>query len=69
MFNRDGGPTVANSLSVPDAWWDDFEKICEPLTALILIFLSHSKNVNPGQNLKLPVEPIAVHLLLKAFRL
>ena len=30
-FNRDGGPTVANSLSVPEAMYDDFEKICEPL--------------------------------------
>jgi len=34
MFNRDGGPTVANSLSVPDAWWDDLEKICEPLNSI-----------------------------------
>lgn len=31
MFNRDGGPTVANSLSVPAAMMADFEKICEPL--------------------------------------
>jgi hypothetical protein len=31
MFNRDGGPTVANSLSVSDAMWDDLEKICKPL--------------------------------------
>ncbi len=31
MFNRDGGPTVANSLSVSEAMWDDFEKICKPL--------------------------------------
>jgi len=31
MFNRDGGPTVANSLAVSDAMWDDMEKICEPL--------------------------------------
>jgi Zn-dependent M28 family amino/carboxypeptidase len=31
MFNRDGGPTVANSLSVSDAMWDDMEKICKPL--------------------------------------
>lgn len=31
MFNRDGGPTVANSLSVTEAMWDDMEKICEPL--------------------------------------
>jgi acetylornithine deacetylase/succinyl-diaminopimelate desuccinylase-like protein len=34
MFNRDGGPTVANSLSVPDAWKEDFEKICEPLSGI-----------------------------------
>ena len=31
MFNRDGGPTVANSLSVPEAMWNDFEEICKPL--------------------------------------
>ena len=30
-FNRDGGPTVANSLTVPEAMYNDFEKICEPL--------------------------------------
>jgi len=30
-FNRDGGPTVATSLSVPEAMYDDFEKVCEPL--------------------------------------
>jgi len=30
-FNRDGGPTVANSLSVPEAMYADMEKICEPL--------------------------------------
>jgi hypothetical protein len=30
-FNRDGGPTVANSLSVTEVMYDDFEKICEPL--------------------------------------
>jgi hypothetical protein len=33
-FNRDGGPTVANSLSVPEAMYDDFEKICEPLNSI-----------------------------------
>lgn len=31
MFNRDGGPTVANSLSVSEAMWNDFEMICKPL--------------------------------------
>ncbi|MDX2444701.1 MAG: M28 family peptidase [Bacteroidales bacterium] len=34
MFNRDGGPTVANSLSVTEAMWDDMEKICEPLNGI-----------------------------------
>ncbi len=31
MFNRDGGPTVPDGISVTDAMWDDMEKICEPL--------------------------------------
>ncbi len=34
MFNRDGGPTVANSLRVTEAMWDDMEKICEPLNSI-----------------------------------
>jgi len=34
LFNRDGGPTVANSLSVPDMWMEDFENICEPLNSI-----------------------------------
>ncbi len=33
-FNRDGGPTVASSLTVPDAMFNDFEKICEPLSSI-----------------------------------
>lgn len=33
-FNRDGGPTVANSLTVPEAMFSDFEKICEPLNSI-----------------------------------
>ncbi len=33
-FNRDGGPTVANSLSVPESMYKDFEKICEPLNSI-----------------------------------
>ncbi len=31
MFNRDGGPTVPTGISVSEAMWDDFEKICEPI--------------------------------------
>lgn len=30
-FNRDGGPTVANKLTVTKAMYDDIEKICKPL--------------------------------------
>jgi hypothetical protein len=33
-FNRDGGPTVANSLTVTEAMYDDFAKICEPLNKI-----------------------------------
>jgi hypothetical protein len=33
-FNRDYGPTVANSITVPDAMYDDFKKICEPLNSI-----------------------------------
>lgn len=36
MLNRDYGPLAPTSLSVSDAQWDDFVKICEPL-----------KNINP----------------------
>lgn len=34
MFNRDGGPTVANSISVPPAMMEDFKQICEPLNGI-----------------------------------
>lgn len=30
-FNRDSGPLVASSLTVPEAMYEDFLKICEPL--------------------------------------
>jgi len=33
-FNRDGGPTVASGLTVPEAMYDDFEKICKPLNSI-----------------------------------
>jgi hypothetical protein len=33
-FNRDGGPTVAQSLSVPASWMEDMEKICEPINSI-----------------------------------
>ena len=30
-FNRDGGPTMATGVSVPEAMYDDFVKVCKPL--------------------------------------
>ena len=32
MFNRDGGPEPPVGISVPQAMYDDFVKICEPMT-------------------------------------
>jgi hypothetical protein len=34
MFNRDGGPTVPDRISVSEAMWDDMEKICKPLNGI-----------------------------------
>ncbi len=34
MFNRDGGPTVATSITVPEAMYSDFEKICDPIGSI-----------------------------------
>ena len=31
-FNRDGGPLACTSITVPPAMYDDFVKVCEPLT-------------------------------------
>ncbi len=42
MFNRDGGPTVPESLSVSEAMWKDMEKICKPVN-----------NINPDFPFKL----------------
>ena len=30
-FNRDGGPTMATSVTVPPAMYDDFVKVCKPV--------------------------------------
>jgi len=49
MFNRDGGPTVANSLSVPDAMKEDMEKICEPLSSINPDFPFTFKPYTPRQ--------------------
>lgn len=41
-FNRDGGPLVTSGITVPEAMYDDFEKICNPLN-----------NINPDFPFKL----------------
>jgi hypothetical protein len=47
-FNRDGGPTVASGLSVPEAMYDDLEKICRPLNDINPDFpFKLTKNTNP----------------------
>jgi hypothetical protein len=47
-FNRDGGPTVASGLTVPDAMYDDFEKICKPLNDINPDFpFKLTRNTNP----------------------
>ena len=47
-FNRDGGPTVASGLSVPEAMFADFEKICKPLNRINPEFpFKLTKNTNP----------------------
>lgn len=33
-FNRDGGPTPYTGITVPEAMYDDFEKICKPLNGI-----------------------------------
>jgi hypothetical protein len=54
MFNRDGGPNVATSLSVNDAMWTDFEKICAPLNAINPIFPFKLLKATPRQKPKTP---------------
>ncbi|MCX6333459.1 MAG: M20/M25/M40 family metallo-hydrolase [Bacteroidia bacterium] len=47
-FNRDGGPTVASGLTVPEAMYDDFEKICKPLNSINPDFpFTLTKNTQP----------------------
>jgi hypothetical protein len=33
-FNRDGGPLCASNFTVPEAMYDDFSKVCEPLNSI-----------------------------------
>ncbi|NLA49218.1 MAG: M28 family peptidase [Bacteroidales bacterium] len=47
-FNRDGGPTVASGIVVPDAMYNDFEKVCKPLDRINPDFpFKLTRNTNP----------------------
>lgn len=54
MFNRDGGPTVANGISVPESWWNDMVPICEPLNDINPDFPFKMEKRNPSTK---PTEP------------
>jgi Zn-dependent M28 family amino/carboxypeptidase len=54
MFNRDGGPTVANSLSVPKAMLNDFTGICSPLNSINPSFPFTLKETTPRPKPKNP---------------
>lgn len=34
LFNRDGGPTPPVGITVPQSWYKDFVKICEPIARI-----------------------------------
>ena len=47
-FNRDGGPTVPTGISVPEAMYEDFEKVCKLLNSINPDFpFKLSKNTMP----------------------
>ncbi len=54
MFNRDGAPTVANSISVPPILMEDFKKICEPLNDINPDF---PFTLRQGEPMRRPTEP------------
>ncbi|MEF9987194.1 MAG: M20/M25/M40 family metallo-hydrolase [Bacteroidales bacterium] len=54
-FNRDGGPTVANSLSVPKAWYDNLVNVCDPLVNLNKEF-PFTLKISKGYPYDIPVE-------------
>lgn len=47
-FNRDGGPLVTTGITVPEAMYKDFEKVCEPLNDINPVF-PFSLNLRKGE--------------------
>ncbi len=44
LFNRDGGPLAATSVTVPEAMYDDFVQVCKPLTSEPDLFFPFTVN-------------------------
>ena len=49
MLNRDGGPTVPLSISVPEAMLEDFEQICAPIPSINPDFPFEVKTREPSE--------------------
>ena len=47
MFNRDGGPLPPVGISVPEAMYDDFVKICEPISQIRSDYPFEVRKANP----------------------
>jgi len=54
MFNHDSGPTVETSISVPEAMYNDFQAICEPLFQLNPQFPFRVNKSEPTEKPKSP---------------
>jgi len=54
-FNRDGGPLLTTGITVPEAMFKDFEKICEPLSDINPDF-PFSVNLRTGEPGKRPTK-------------
>lgn len=49
-FNRDGGPTLATSITVPPAMYEDFVKVCKPIEDYVegVHFTVNERKGEPG---------------------
>ena len=47
-FNRDGGPTMAVGVNVPEAMYDDFVKVCKPLEDYSDVPFTVEKRMGPA---------------------
>lgn len=54
MFNRDGGPTVPTSITVPEAMLSDFESICKPINGINSNFPFAVRKATPRPKPKSP---------------